>query len=434
MSEFHKSKLENGLRVLTVPMKNANSVTVLLLVGTGSKYETKDINGISHFLEHMFFKGTQKRPNTLAISETLDKIGGQYNAFTSKEVTGYWAKVDKKHADVALDWISDIFLNSKFDAEELEREKGVVTEELNMYLDTPTSYVSELFEELLYGDTPAGWRIVGEKEIIAKYDRQKLMDYFHSHYSNDNTVLCVAGDINVKEIEKKMAEYFANIQVRKAEGKLAVQESQSQPGTLLHYKKTDQAHFCLGVRAYNMHDPRRYALQLMAVMLGGNMSSRLFISVRERNGLAYYVHTSVDTSTDTGYLVTQAGIKTDALEKAISLVLAEYRDLRDKEVSAEELQKAKDYIRGSTSLSLDATDAQASFYATQEVMGEEVLTPEQKLAMIDQVTISDIKKVAEDIFKDEKLNLSVIGPFGDSSDHSSTSGSEQEKLMKILKI
>ncbi len=420
---FKKSTLSNGLRILTVPMKNANSVTVLLLVGTGSKYETKDINGISHFLEHMFFKGTQKRPNTLAISETLDKIGGQYNAFTSKEVTGYWAKVDKKHADTALDWISDIFLNSKFDAEELEREKGVVTEELNMYLDTPTSYVSELFEELLYGDTPAGWRIVGEKETIAAYNRQKLMDYFHSHYSNDNTVLCVAGDIDEKDIEKKMGEYFANIQVRKAPEKLPVKESQSRPGVFLHYKKTDQTHFCLGARAYDMYDPRRYALQLIAIMLGGNMSSRLFISVRERNGLGYYIHTSVDSATDTGYLVTQSGIKNDSLEKAIGLVLAEYKDLCNNEVSAEELQKAKDYVRGSTSLSLDGTDTQASFYATQEVMRQEVMTPEQKLDMIDKVTASDIKKVAQDIFKNEKLNLSVIGPFLDK---------EKEVFEKLL--
>lgn len=425
MNIFQKTKLKSGLRVLTVPMAGANSVTVLLLVGTGSKYETREISGISHFLEHMFFKGTQKRPNTLAISEVLDKIGGQYNAFTSKEVTGYWAKVDKKHSDVALDWISDIFLNSKFDAEELEREKGVVTEELNMYLDMPQSHVGELFEQLLYGDTPAGWQIIGTKETISAYTREKLIEYYHSHYSNDNTVLCVAGDINPEEVQKKLADLFADIQVRPALGKVAVEEKQEAPGALIHYKKTDQTHFCLGVRAYNMYDERRFALQLIAVMLGGNMSSRLFISVRERNGLGYYIHTSVDTSTDTGYLVTQAGIKNDSLEKAITLVLKEYQDLRDNNISEEELQKAKDFVRGSTSLSLDATDAQASFYATQEVMNQTLLTPEEKLAMIDKVTVEDIKNVANDIFKNEKLNLSVIGPFGEE---------EKEKYISLLKI
>ncbi len=422
---YKKTTLDNGLRVLAVPMKNAKSVSVLILVGTGSKYETKDINGISHFLEHMFFKGTKKRPTTLKISETLDEIGGQYNAFTSKEVTGFWAKVDKKHADVALDWISDIFLNSKFDEQEMEKEKGVVVEELNMYLDTPTSYVSELFEELLYGDTPAGWRVVGEKENILAYTRQKMLDYFTSHYATKNTVICVAGDVHVKEIGRKIQTYFGKAALHAAAAKEAVKEAQTKPGVLLHYKKTDQTHFCLGVRAYAANDPRRWALNLIAVILGGNMSSRLFISVRERNGLGYYVHTSTDSTSDTGYLVTQAGIKNDSLQKAIALVLAEYRDLRDSNISPKELKKAKDYLRGTMALSLDATDAQASFYAMQEVMNQPVLTPEEKLAMIDKVTVGDIKKVAEDIFKNEKLNLSVIGPFEES---------EKETYQKLLAL
>src|SRR3989344_2582261 len=422
---FKKTTLDNNLRLITVPMKNAKSVTVLILVGTGSKYETKDINGISHFLEHMFFKGTKKRPNTLKISETLDEIGGQYNAFTSKEVTGFWAKVDKRHTEVALDWISDMFLNSKFEGKEIEREKGVVIEELNMYLDTPTVYVSELFEDLLYGDQPSGWRIVGEKENILAYNREKLIDYYKNHYSSDNTVVCVAGDINEKEVEEKIKGYFKDIEKTPAPSKLETKEEQSNPGSLFHDKKTDQTHFCLGVRAYDMYDPRRYALSLISVILGGNMSSRLFISVRERNGLAYYIHTSVEVATDAGYLVTQAGIKNNSLEKAVELVLNEYRDIRDGKITEDDLQKAKDYIRGTTALSLDSSDAQASYYATQEVMNQEVMTPEKKLEMFDKVSIDDIKKVAEDIFKSEKLNLSVIGNIEES---------EKDKINKILKI
>ncbi len=422
---YKKSTLKNGLRVITVPIKNAKSVTVLILVGTGSKYETKDINGISHFLEHMFFKGTKKRPTTLKISETLDQIGGQYNAFTSKETTGYWAKVDKKYTDVALDWIADIFLNSKFEEQEMDKEKGVVIEELNMYLDTPTSHVSELFEELLYGNTPAGWRIIGEKENILSYTREKMMDYFKTHYSTQNTVIAIAGDVSAKKIEQKLNKYFGKANLHTAAPKVKVIEKQEKPGILVHYKKTDQTHFCLGVRAYDMYDSRRYVLGLMAVILGGNMSSRLFISVRERHGLGYYIHTSVDTTTDTGYLVTQAGIKNDSLKKAIDLVLAEYKSLRDIKITPKELKKAKDFIRGNMSLSLDGTDAQASFYASQEVMGQKLLTPEERLKFIDKVTVNDIKKVAEDIFKNERLNLSVIGPFEES---------EKEKLMEVLKI
>ena len=418
-----KKVLKNGLRVLAVPMKNAKSVAVLILVGTGSKYETKDINGISHFLEHMFFKGTKKRPTTLKISETLDMIGGAYNAFTSKEVTGFWAKVDKKHTDIALDWISDMFLHSQFEQEEIDREKGVVIEEANMYLDMPQSYVSELFEELLYGDQPAGWRIVGEKENILAYNREKLMEYYSGHYASHNTVICLAGDINAKQMEHKINTYFSGIKKSEAPKKEATKEAQSKPGILVHYKKTDQTHFCLGVRAFDMFDPRRYALGLLAIMLGGNMSSRLFISVRERHGLGYYVHTSIDATTDTGFLVTQSGIKNGNLEKAIGLVLQEYKDFKNKKITPRELKKAKDYLRGSMSLSLDSTDAQASFYATQEVMEGTTMSPEEKLKMIDKVTLSDIKKVAEEIFIKEKLNLSVIGPIEEK---------EREALERLL--
>jgi len=425
MESYKKSILKNGLRVLTVPVKNANSVSVLILVGTGSKYEEKDINGMSHFLEHMFFKGTQKRPDTLKISETLDMIGGEYNAFTSKEVTGFWAKVDKKHTDVALDWISDMFLNSKFEAEEIEREKGVVIEELNMYLDSPRDYVSELFEDLLYKDQPAGWRIVGEKEHILAFNREKLIDYYKTHYSTHNTVVCVAGDITTQEVEKKFHEYFGAVEPSNAPAKVATKEIQEKPEMLIHHKQTDQTHFCLGVRAFDMFSPKRFALGLMSIILGGNMSSRLFISVRERNGLAYYIHTSVDTTTDTGYLVTQAGIKNGSLEKAAELILKEYRDIKKNGISERDLAKAKDYIRGKMHLSLDATDAQASFYAMQEVMGEQVLTPHEKLEMIDKVTVEDVRKVAEEIFKDDRLNLSVIGNIEEA---------EKKKLEEILKI
>jgi len=425
MNNFHKTQFENGLRLVSVPIKNSESLTCLILVGTGSKYETKDVKGMSHFLEHMFFKGTQKRPDTLTISEVLDSVGGQYNAFTSKEMTGYWAKVDKKHLDTALDWISDIFLHSKFESEEIEKEKGVVIEELNMYLDMPTVHVEELFEELLYGDQPAGWRIVGDKETIQAYNREKLMQYFESHYSSKNVVVCIAGDIELKEIEEKTKKYFGAIRTADVLDKAKVKERQQKPEILLHEKKTDQTHFCLGVRTYDLFDKRRYALKLLAVMLGGNMSSRLFINVREKNGLAYSIHTSADASTDTGYLVTQAGIDGKNLEKSIQLILKEYKDFKDHKVSQKELQKAKDYLRGSTALSLESSDSQASFYALQELLEGEIMTPAEKMKKIDEVTPEDIQAVAQDIFKSEKLNLSFIGPFDDTT---------KKQLDKILTI
>jgi len=421
---YKKIILNNGLRIITVPIENANSITVLILIGTGSKYETKDVNGISHFLEHMFFKGTKKRPSTLKISEILDSVGGEYNAFTSKEVTGFWAKVDKKHFDVALDWISDIFLNSKFDEKEMEREKGVIIEEVNMYLDTPIAYIGELWEKLLYGDQPAGWRVIGEKENILDFNRKKVLDYYQSHYSPFNTIVCVAGAIPDK-IEEKIKNYFKNIKKNREPQKIKVKEIQSEPQILLHNKKTDQTHFCLGVRAYDLFDKRKYALALLSVILGGNMSSRLFIKVRERNGLAYSIHTSADNATDAGYLVTQAGIDHKNLEKAIKLILQEYKNLKNKKIVEKELQKAKDYVKGITSLSLDSSDFQASFYSLQELLEKDILTPEEKFKKIDEVSADDIKKIAEDIFLPEKLNLAVIGPFEQK---------ELARLKQLLKI
>jgi len=429
MNLYKKIKLDNGLRVITVPMENANSITVLILVGAGSKYETKDINGISHFLEHMFFKGTTKRPNTLRISETLDSVGGEYNAFTSKEVTGFWAKVDKRHADVALDWISDIFLNSKFDEKEMEKEKGVIIEEVNMYLDTPTAYIGDLWENILYGDQPAGWKVIGEKENILSFNRKKVVDYYQSHYSSSNVIVCAAGTIG-KDMEEKIKNHFKNAKQGQSSQKIRTKEVQKKPEILLHNKKTDQTHFCLGVRAYNLFDERRYALTLLAIILGGNMSSRLFIKVRERNGLAYSIHTSADNSTDAGYLVTQAGIDHKNLEKSIKLILQEYKSMKNqpagsKKITEKELQKAKDYLKGTTSLSLDSSDSQASFYGVQELLGKNILTPEEKFERVDKVSVDDIKKIAEDIFVPEKLNLAVIGPVEEK---------DSDKLKKLLKL
>ncbi len=420
---YKKTTFKNGLRVITIPMENANSVTVLILVGTGSKYETKDINGISHFLEHMFFKGTKKRPTTLKIAETLDMVGGEYNAFTSKEVTGFWAKVDKRHTDVALDWISDMFLNSKFDEKEIEREKGVIIEEVNMYLDTPMAYVGELFENLLYQDQPAGWRVIGEKENILSFNRKKIIDYYKNHYSPENIIICVAGGIEQDKIVPKIQNYFKGIKNGVAEPKIKVKENQKEPGILVHHKKTDQTHFCLGVRAYDMFHSQRYALALLSVILGGNMSSRLFIKVRERSGLAYSIHTSVDNSTDTGYLVTQAGIDHKNLEKSVKLIVEEYKNLKDKKITERELQKAKDYIKGAMSLSLDSSDSQASFYGLQELLEKEALSPEEKFKKIDQVSIDDIKTISENIFLPEKINLAIIGPIEED---------KKEKIKKIL--
>lgn len=386
-------------------MAGTKTVTVLAAVATGSKYENKSNNGISHFLEHMFFKGTKKRPSTLAISEELDRVGGAYNAFTSEEHTGYWAKVDYKHLNLALDVVSDIFLNSKLAAQEIQREKAVITEEINMYQDTPMQYVGQLFSQVLYGDQPAGWSIIGNKKNIKKFQRKNFLQYLQNNYVAQNTVICLAGNI-----ENNINKYFKNIKIGKPRPKEKTQEKQTKPESLIFHKDTDQTHFCLGVRGYSLFHKDKYALSVLGVLLGGMMSSRLWIKVRERQGLAYYVQTQVENQTDTGYLVTQTGIEHSKTEKAIKLILQEYSRLKNKKVAQKELQKVKDCIKGRIMLQLESSDAMASWICTQEVLQQEILTPEQVFAKIDAVNSEDIQRVAQDIFKNNKLNLAIICP------------------------
>ncbi|MFH1460912.1 MAG: pitrilysin family protein [Patescibacteria group bacterium] len=423
MNNYKKITLKNGLRIITVPDKNTQTAAVLVLVGTGSKYETKEINGVSHFLEHMFFKGTKKRPNLVKLILPLDRIGGHYNAFTGQEYTGYWAKVDASHLDTALDFVSDIYLNSIFARGEINRERGTILQEINMIFDTPMRYVEELWLKLLYGNQPAGWDIAGSSDVIKSIKRKHFTQYLEDHYSAKNTIIAIAGNINHQSTVKKVKKYFQEISRQSAKDKLPVREKQSQPRTLIHYKKTDQTHLILGVRAYNLFHPDKYALGLLGAVLGAGFSSRLWISVREREGLAYYLYAGTDMDTDTGCLTAHTGIDIQRVDKAIKIILNEYKKLANKKVGFSELKKAKDYIKGSTLINMEASDAQASYYATQELLTGEILTLEEKFAKIDKVTAHDIQRVARDIFRPEKLNLALIGPFKD-----------KRRFEKILKI
>jgi predicted Zn-dependent peptidase len=408
---FKKITLENGLRIITVPQKTSQAVTVLALVGTGSKYEKKEINGISHFLEHMYFKGTKKQPTTMDIAQTMDKLGGLFNAFTGEEFTGYFAKVSSQHFETALDWVSDIFLNSVFPKSELEKEKGVIIEEINMVQDHPMEYVQTLWPKLLYGDQPAGWDIAGTKESVSGISREKIIDYMKSQYVASNTIICVAGNIKEAQAVKKIKKYFLKINKGEFVKKLPVVEKQEKPEILMHSKKTDQAHFCLGVRGYDIFHPQRYAFEILGTILGGMMSSRLFEEIRSKLGIAYYVGTSANSDPDTGSLSTRAGVDNNKIDLAITTVLKEYKKISQKKVPAAELKKAKDYIKGKTILYLESSDALASFYSGQDLLEKKILTPKQIFSKIDKVTQNDILKVAKDIFRPEKLNLALIGPF-----------------------
>ncbi|MBI2634012.1 MAG: insulinase family protein, partial [Parcubacteria group bacterium] len=398
---FKKITLPNGLRVLHVPQKGAKAVTVLVLVEAGSKYETKEVNGISHFLEHLMFKGTKKRPTPLIIATELDRIGGQSNAFTSHEYTGYWAKADAGHLDNVLDVISDVFLNSLFDEKEMEKEKGVIIEEMNMYYDQPQQYVWDLWTGLLYGDQPAGWPIIGTKETISNMKRDEIVKYVEDHYLAGKTVVVVAGDASEEILREKVEKYFAHIPTTPGKGKLSTKEEQEKPGVRLHFKNTDQTHAILGVRAFNAFDERKYKLEVLNTILGVGMSSRLFQILRVELGAAYYVRSGTDLFTDHGYLAASGGFDHRKVEEVIRTMVREFQRLAKEPVPEEELAKARDHICGALVLNTETTDDLASFYGPQEILTQEIATPEEFLAKIRTVTAQDIQKVAEDIIRED---------------------------------
>jgi len=292
-----------------------------------------------------------------------------------------------------------------------------------MHCDHPMSYVGILWSKLLYGDQPAGWDVAGTKESVMKISRQNLISYMKNQYVAQNTIICAAGKINPSVAINKVKKYFSKINTTKPLKKSKVVERQTIPECLLHPRKTDQTHLCLGVRGYNLFHPQRFAQELLGIILGGMMSSRLFMEVRGKLGIAYYITTSVDSDPDTGYLVTQAGVDNEKIEKAISVILKEYKKVTQRKVPKDELKKAKDCIKGKTTLLLESSDAQASFYAGQELLEKKILTPEEIFAKIDKVTAEDILKVAKDIFQPKKLNLALIGPFKDKA-----------KFQKLLKL
>ncbi|MFA6285332.1 MAG: pitrilysin family protein [Parcubacteria group bacterium] len=425
---FKKTTFKNGLRLITAPMKDTNTVTVIVAVAAGSKYETKKVSGISHFLEHMFFKGTKKRPKTKDIAESLDAVGGEFNAYTSQESTAYYAKVDKEHLSLAVDVVSDIFLNSKIDAKEIEKERGVILQEINMYEDTPMLAVGEEFENLLYGDQPAGWKVIGTKENIAAVGRKDFAGYMKNFYTAQNTVVSVVGNFGEKGeggVIREIDKIFSKMRKGNVNKKQKTAEKQTKPEIKIRHKKTDQAHLVLGFRGYNMFHKDRFALTLLANILGGTMSSRLFLSVRERLGLAYYVNASDDESSDCGYFSVRAGVDTDKgkIEKTVKTIISEIRKAKTRGVSEKELKKAKDNLRGKMALSLESSDEVAAFLAGQELSRREIKRPEEILAKIDKVGKNDILRVAREVFVNNGLNLALIGPVED--------GKFLEKILKL---
>ncbi len=428
---YQKTVLSNGLRVITIPMPDSLTTTIFVLVEAGSKYETKEINGLSHFLEHMCFKGTEKRPKSIDISSELDGIGAVYNAFTSMEYTGYFAKARPNHFDIILDVVSDIYLNQIFDSGEIDKEKGVIIEEINMYEDLPMRRVQELFTNLLYGDQPAGWDIAGPKETIKKLVRDDFIKYRDGHYLSQSSLVVVAGKFKEDEMMKKIEVAFGGVKSGKKIPKIKTIEYQIKPEILLKHKETDQTHLVLGVRAFDIFDNRRYALQILTNILGGGMSSRLFQKIREEMAAAYYVSAGADLFTDHGYLAAWAGIDHSKTELVILAILEEFQKIISQPIKNDELQRAKNHLIGGLIIGLETSDQLAGFYGGQEILTKKTISPEDLINKIEAVKAEDIMAVAQDIFQNQKLNLAIIGPF---SAEGGPVLDEKEKLEKILKI
>ncbi len=408
--KIKKHVLKNGLRVVFVPMKETQTVAVQILVEAGSKYENKKNNGISHFLEHMMFKGTKKRPTTKIISEIFDSVGGEYNAFTGEELTGYWVKVPAKHFEMAVDVVSDMYTNPLLKLEEINRERGVILQEISMIRDDPARYAWDLFEKLLYGDQPAGWDIIGTRDNIKKFRRKDFTDYIRKMYVPKTTVVTVAGNFDEEKALKLIEKQFSGQKKQKKVGKKKVAEIQRAPKMDLYFKETDQTHLILGVRGMDMFSPDRHAATVLATILGGGMSSRMFINIREREGLTYYIGASMNMTTDAGYLYARAGVEHENLEKAVKLMIKELKKVSTKKVSTKELKKAKEFLKGRTTMSLESSISVASFVGEQELFKKTVREPEKMFEKIDAVTAEDVLKVAKKMVKNSGLNLAVIGP------------------------
>ena len=420
---YKKFTLKNGLRVIFAPMPATQAATVLTLFGVGSRYETHALNGASHYIEHMMFKGTERRPTTLDISRELDRIGAEYNAYTGKDRTGYWITTAKKHLELALDITFDMLLHSKFDHDEVERERKVILEEIKMYEENPLMHIEDLFEGAMYAGHELGWNIAGTKETMAGIGKKELTAFKERFYYPHNTVVIVAGSFDETQTRQIIEKHMAGFR----SGKEAVRRPRlfhpkKNPTVALHHRQVQQVQMALGFPSYGYDHKNLPALHLLNVVLGGNMSSRLFISVRERRALAYSVHSSSEQYAETGNFKVRAGLDASRIDEAIHVILDELDAIRHG-VSAKELEDAKEYTRGKLGLALEDSAELATWYGNQELFLHNMRTPDEQLKRIDAVTLGQVKAVAQDIIRREKICCAIIGPWSDKG-----------KFSKLFKI
>jgi predicted Zn-dependent peptidase len=406
---FERTVLANGLRVVSSTMPHTRSVSVGLYVAAGSRYEDDEIAGVSHFLEHMLFKGTKRRPNAQMISEEIEGVGGSMNAATDKELTVYWAKVGQQHFERCLDVLADALLESTMEPAEIEKERQVIIEELAMTEDSPGDLAALLMDDVLWPEQPLGRDVGGSQKSVAAISRDQILGFVDKHYTPENTVLAVAGNVSHQQVVD-LATKLLGGWPRATAGAWYRAIERPSPKVALKSKKSEQAHVCIGLQGFSSNHPDRYALDMLNTILGEGMSSRLFVEIREKLALAYDVHSYVAHFLDAGAMVVSAGVDPKKAEQTIVAILGELDKARAG-VPESELRKAKELIKGRLQLRMEDTRAVASWLGTQELLRDEILTVDEVLNVIERVSIEDVNRVADQLLRRDRMSLAIVGPY-----------------------
>ncbi len=410
-----KTVLANGVRVLSFAMPHVRSVSMILTYNIGSRYETDEHAGISHFIEHMLFKGTTSRPHPELISEAIEGIGGILNAYTSREQTGYWAKVPSTHFASSFAVLADMLRNSLFVAEEVDKERDVIIEEIRASEDDPTDLVNELSNRLVWEEQAVGRAIAGSEESVARIDRAAMMHYLQGQYVPANLVISVAGNVTHAEVVQRAEELFGDLPAGKTQAREAATFQQDAPRAGLLQRPDKQANLVLTVPGMSYHDERRFTLRTLDVILGSGMSSRLFIEIRERRGLAYAVGSYFNQLADAGNGAVYVGVDPHRAEETVRAVVGELHKLAAEAVPPEELLRSKEFRKGRLLMSLEDSQAMASWLGSHEILYGDVPTPEEVTAKIDAVTAAEVQALAQEIFTPQRYSLAVVGPYDDEA-------------------
>jgi predicted Zn-dependent peptidase len=420
---FKRIVRKDGTVIILVPKKDTKAVTFEVLYKVGSRQENLKNNGASHFVEHLMFKGTSKRPDTATISKELDGVGAEFNAFTGKDHTGYYITTDSSHLGLAADMLSDMVNNSKFDKDDIDRERGVIVEEINMYEDNPMFYVEDVFESLLYQGSTLGKSIAGPRVNIHNMSRTALYNYYQKYYYNGNAVIGVAGKFKEAQVLKLIDKLFP---VKKKQARVKIKKvvlaKQTQPRLQIIKRDLEQVQLILGFPSLASNDKNYLATQVLSNILGGTMSSRLFLEIRERRGLCYFVKSQVQGYEDISSLAIQAGLNKVKIYEALQAIKDELNKIRDKGITQEELKRAKENIRGRLILRLESASSQLNFLAGQELLDQKIKDLETKLKELDKISINQINNISKQIIKWPNSNLAIIGPFD-----------KKQKFLQILK-